>query len=311
MPNGRKVALLVAVATALFGIDARADEPTQGPKPKTVEEIVKEARERVENKYRGQPVSDWKPMTREEREEKPTEPKKRLYWLGFGFENTTMPQGELLRVRYQQRSEIPLDYLSPWSDTDLLNRNGQSGAFIFGRQLNDWLDVELTAHGQGSFYEYGDSTRVTAETMEPGNTRDTTVSQHTDFEERSYSITFLPKWSICDWFAVYGRLGVGYAQNRLESKMDLTASLRGPDRCTIQQGTNTEKCEATYVRTTRNVALIREHNTGFFPVAGVGIELTPVVRLEYMVRKNVPMGNDTVDVDTNLYLTFRYMSNWL
>lgn len=294
----RNRALLLATSAMLYGLDASADGDfdSQG---RTVD-----ARARVEAKER--PL-EWR--TNNTNENKQTKQEPRSWYFGFAFEyGRDISLDELYRVRSAQRSDVPLQYLEPTHD--YLNQSDEATSLFVGGELTDWLDVELAFHGGDSFYQLLSDTEVARDSMTPGNPRETKASQVSEFRERTYSLTLQPRWEFNEFFAIYGRFGVGYSDNKLDSTLSLSAYAPGGESCATDPTTNERTCRETVKHESRILDYIHPKSDGLFPVAGIGIQPLPFIRLEYMLRADVPIGSATTNITSGPYISLFFKSYW-
>lgn len=308
MPNRRKVALLVAVATALYGIDARADDPPPPPepKPKTVEEIVKEARERVENKYRGQPASDWKGFQKIELEEKKETKKEPMaFYLAFGASSWSRASlGELRGIRADQRNHAALDYAE--QPDDFLVEPEYPGIAVLGVELNRWLDMELTLAPINQEWEINDGSDLRDA---PGISHRTST-HHSYYRENSYALTFLPRWDVNKGFAVFARVGVGYANSSMGSTLSVqgrtgTKRVCNPD----PKDSSKQECYDQAVYDSIPVEDFYRKKDGFYPIVGVGVDIFQMIRLDYTFRTGLPLQGSEISTGKSFTLNF-YTSRW-
>lgn len=280
----RKVVLLVA-ATGMWGMEAKTDE-------RTAAEIVEAARARAE---------------RRKQEEAETE-KQRDFYFGLGFEDSVVSSfGAVYQLRAVQRDAAALQYLEPVIEEPVLPQG--SWAMFIGHELTSWLDVELTAHAMETIYQIEGTTR--AATLGAGESlvRYVDADHYSIFKERTYSLTFLPRWQINDWFAAYLRLGAGYADNYLRSKLDSIGSpVYVGESCTTTSD-GQQKCTPLFESEVTGLSFHESKMHGFFPVVGVGIQLGEIARLEYIVRSGVPIAGSTTDFG-GFYLQFRVKPKW-
>lgn len=304
MPNGRKVALLVAVAAALYGIDARADEPQPGQaKPKTVEELVNEARARVEAKARaeqGAPVSDWMRYQKadEIKEQQPKQEPK-AYYLSLG--NTRWSRaslGELRRIRSAQRDSAALPYTE--RPEDFLLEPDWAATIVGGVELNRWLDVELTLVPVHQDWEINDGSNLSP--ASDGTSRQST--HHSSYDETSYTLTFMPRWNIHKAFAVFARLGVGYASNELRSTLAVQGQTGTKEVCTQDpQNSAKQNCRNQAVFGSVFADDFNRKESGFYPIVGVGFDLFQMFRVDYTFRTNLPLQGSDISTGTAIWLT--------
>lgn len=312
----RNIALLVAVSVALYGLDAQAAEPSEEAvghvkvvKERTVADIVNEARARVEADKR--PYSEWQGYKKEQPANKqPEKPKPRSWYVGFGTENNvSYSMRELYRVRSAQIQAFPLEYLEP-ADTPYQNFDPGGFSLFIGRELTDWLDVELSSFGEQSFYQLMSEREVARTTMTPDNPRDTEATQYTSFYERTLSLSLLPRWNINRYIALYGRLGLGYSDSKFDSRLSISAYVPGPVSCTKDPGTGRETCRETTQHETRYLDWKKYDNKGdFFPIVGAGIRFFGGVRFEYIYRSGMPIGDTTTDISGSTF-SLCWRSEW-
>lgn len=310
MPNGRKVALLVAVAAALYGIDARADEPQpEQPKPKTVEQLVNEARARVEAKARaeqGAPVSDWNRYQKaDEVEKQKAEKEPMAYYIALSMSSLSRPSlGDLYQVRSAQRNHAALDY-SELPD-DFLLEPEYTGTAILGVELNRWLDVELTLAPLTQLWEINDGSNL-HDTPEAKQRKST---HHSFFKENSYTLTFLPRWDVNKGFAVFARVGVGYASSSMGSTLSVegrtgTKRVCNPD----PKDSSKQECYDQAVYDSTPVEEFYRKKDGFYPIVGVGIDIFQMIRLDYTFRTGLPLQGSEISTGKSFSLNF-YTSRW-
>jgi opacity protein-like surface antigen len=236
------------------------------------------------------------------------EQERRRWYVVHGTERPHLSLDELYRVRTKQIRDVPLEYLEPIVEHDPFNRNPDAWSLGIGREVTDWLSVEILGHGMQATYSVASSTDVSPTTM-ADTPYPTTADQRSTFQERTYSLTFLPRWDINRFVGIYGRLGVGFANNRFDSTMSTVAVVPNASvvlaasDCAPDEITGEHKC-------TRIVDDIHDIDTGFFPIVGIGIQFAECVRLEYMVRSDVPIGNTTTDISADLYLSFEIKKYW-
>jgi hypothetical protein len=310
--SGRNIAVLSAICSALYGLVVQAQEPSpaEPTNEKSVADIVNEARARVEAADK-RPHSDWQGYKREQHEEQQAEEseesKPRSWYVGFGFENrASVSLSEPYRIRESQIQATSLEYLQPNIAYENIGTSGMS--LFFGRELNDWLDVEVSSHGMETFYQVLSDTHVARTTMTPESPRDTVAGQGTSFYERTYSLSLMPRWNIHRYVALYGRFGIGYNDSRLDSGLDISAEVPGPPYCTKDHN-GIETCKETTVRETRDLDVRHYQKNDFFPIVGVGVRLFGAVRMEFIYRSNVTIGESSDDISAP-YVSFCWRTEW-
>lgn len=309
MPNGRKVALLVAIVAALYGIDAKADEPPlpPPPKPKTVEEIVKEARERVENKYKGQPASDWKGFQKIDLSEKQeTKQEPMAFYLALGSSSWSRASlGDLYAIRSAQRDAAALDYAE--LPDDFLVEPEYPGSAVLGVELNRWLDMELTLAPISQEWEINDGSNL----RDTPEARDRKSTHHSFYRENSYALTFLPRWEVNKGFAVFARVGVGYAMNSMGSWLNVQGRTGTTRVCNQDPKDSTKQnCYDQAVYDDTVVEEFYRKKDGFYPIVGVGVDIFQMIRLDYTFRSNLPLQGSDISTGKSFAITF-YTSRWL
>jgi hypothetical protein len=212
-------------------------------------------------------------------------------------------------IRSAQRSGAPLEYLEPRED--FIEHGAGSLALALGLKVNRWLDVEISRHGIGSYYDVSSVTRVIDPEI-PIPDQEATAVQQTEFTESSWTVTALPRWAPIKHFAIYGRFGVGYASGSLDSILSTGKLIKHADLCTIDPVSRRESCEKgqAIFRYGREWSRVTQKGDGFFPVLGVGVELTRYIRLEYQRRFAVPIGNERKDLNSEQYVSVRFFGEW-
>lgn len=257
----RTVVLAVAITATLYGVDAVADQPND------------------DSTGEKQPTTE------------------RGGWYGgFGEEfSTVVPLGGLHDLRSVQRSNAPLVYLQPVSDGVVPS----NGYYIFaGVGLTKWLDVELTAH-VGAAWEVFSSTPVVDTTLS-AEAQDIKAHHASEFDQNEYVIAILPRWDVHRWFGVYGRIGVGYADNDVFANLTTEGRISSEQRC-ITETTGTVTCYTVYKTATHEWDDTQRSTKGFFPVAGIGIDIYKTFRLEYILNTDVPIADTTTDIRAGVF----------
>jgi opacity protein-like surface antigen len=227
------------------------------------------------------------------------------FYFGLAFGTTDAPLRELYRVRAAQREGTSLQYLEPLDETQ--PKDPQSLDLRVGIQLTNWLDVELAWHDLDTMWQVEGTSAVFDPTLS-GSIQRTDAYQYSRFEETVYSLSLLPRWNINDYAAIYARLGVGYADTMLLSRLRSDGYVSSSEVCTGEG--NSRTCYTSYTYESRDWPDYDQKRSEFFPVAGIGVQLLPGIRLEYMFRSAVPIGSATTDI-SSLYLSFRVMTRWL
>jgi opacity protein-like surface antigen len=298
----RNIVMLAAISATLHGMHATAETPTApdvDSKGRTVEEIVTDARAKVEQ---GTAPPTPQITKRDDKEEPKWGPI--TWYLGLGSgKKTHVSLDALYDLRSTQRSNASLQYIEPVEDE--LSDNTGTDVFFAGVGLNDWLEVELVAH-VGSDREVFSLTRVVDTTLssEAQNIR---AHQSTRFSESAYSITFLPQWKVHRFVGVYGRIGVGYADNDLSSNLTSSGLVSSTQTCNPDQN-GVQKCITTNKFDSTVWSDINHDSTGFFPIVGVGVDIFRTIRLEYIYRAMVPIGDTTTTIGPDGMFWIRFMN---
>lgn len=298
----RNIAMLVAISASLHGFEAMAEETSDvDSSGRTVKDIVIEARSRVGEA--GIPP----PERREQGMQETETPQPRSIYVGLGHEpHASVPMDAVHRFEESQRAGLPLQYLMPVDPHS--DSNAGAWSLFLGRELTNWLDVELSAHAVTSYYQTFSKTPV-IDTSLAGNAQDIEAAQYSIFEERTYSLTFLPRWEVKDWLAVYGRLGVGYADNKLEASLQTQGWVSSTRICSTDEA-GKETCYNQRAFDAHDWSNVTKKSNGFFPVVGVGVQLLEFLRLEYMLRADVPIVDTTANIWSGLYFSFLVKGAW-
>lgn len=293
----RNIAILAAVAAALnWSATLTADETPPPTVGKSAEDIINEARERVEGKSGSRPDS-------REREQQKQQP--RSFYVAIGGETMTHASlEEVDRTLVAQRERTALQFLESRRDYPL----DQSGdiSLALGYELTSWLDVELAAHAMDAFWQGGGSGAVHDSTLSDA-VKSTDARQFYRLDASAYSLSLLPRWDINDFVGIFGRVGVGYANTMLLSDLSSAGFVSSSQSCSVENGQ--EMCTTTYNYERRQWDYIHQTRSGFFPVAAIGVQLVPFFRLEYIYRADVPAGESTIDVSA-IYFSFLMKSAW-
>lgn len=227
------------------------------------------------------------------------------WYLAVGGEGSTHVSSldELERTRADQFAAFPLPYIRPVTEDW---RQESNGAFSvqFGVRLNDWLDVELAAHNWDSYYSRFSESEIT----NPTSSQSLVARHFTLFSEEAYSLTALPRWEYNPFIGVFGRVGLGISNSSIDSTLT-TAGYSPPVRTCTLDSNNKETCRDVSDLIVTPIDEIHAKRRRIFPVVGVGIQLIQFVRLEYLYRFNVPIGNATTDVSA-LFLTFSFKGDF-
>jgi len=228
-------------------------------------------------------------------DEETKENQKRIpVYFGLGVERPNVPLDAVFLLRAEQREATSLQYLEPRSDRIVSNHEDYS--LFAGVEITEWLDVELAAHAMSSFYDIQDSTSVVDTSLAGNNIK---ASHFSKFEESTYSLTVLPRWDMNKFFGVYGRLGIGYTDTMLESRLKSIGQVASKEVCTTDPS-GTQRCHTEYDYAENTWSDVRLNRSKWFPIVGVGIDIAQTVRLEYLLRTDIPIGDTTVDIDSGI-----------
>lgn len=290
-----RVALLVAITTAVWCGDAQADTDSQG---RTVADIVNEARARVER-------LSWEPPKRKaDTEKRGFYGGERGLYMGLGVESYGPPVDAMYRIRAAQRAEVPIQHLRAVSDKEI-NSNPYTYNFFVGYEFARWLGLELTLHSLDSDSQWITYTPAVDPTLAGAN--EVEARQYGLFKERTYSISLVPRWKISKHIALHGRLGLGYAENSFRSEVTSSGWISRSQQCDADGVTN---CRSLYETIDRELSFINEKYTGFFPIGALGVQLFDgLVNVEYMYRFNEPMAEKDIN-HGSIYVRFLVRFRW-
>lgn len=298
----RNIAILAAVAAALNWSATLAADETPPPTPgKSVEDIINEARERVEGPHWARP--DWRERERE-RERKKQQP--RSFYVAIGGETMTDASlDEVDRTLAAQRERSAIQFLEERTDYPLT----QSGdiSLAIGYELTSWLDVELAAHSMDGFFQGGGTGAAHDPTLSEA-VQSTDADQFFRLDVSTYSLSLLPRWDFNEYVGIFARIGVGYADTMLLADLSSEGFVSSRQSCTTQTD-GQEKCSTVYDYERHHWDYVHQTRSGFFPVAGLGVQLSPAFRLEYVYRPDIPAGESTIDVSA-IYFRFVMKSAW-
>lgn len=297
MDINRNVVALTAVAAALCGPDAIGQSTEGAPYERAAEEIVMEARARVEGRT---PPGEKEP----EKDDPP-----RSFFVGFGFEpDSHIRYGEAYRVRAEQRDNSPLHYLEPAQEGSPRNDGGALTIFA-GFEVTSWMDLELALHDIDQAWTFWNFEHVHDPTLS-GAVQMAEARQSGGFELASYSLSLRPRWDINDHFAIVGRVSLGYADTVLKSHLTSHGWLQPEEICNVDSN-GQRKCTTSTAYETHDWGDLRQRRAGVISIFGIGLQIAQFLRLEYMIRKDVPIGDATTDISSNLYVSFRMKGAWL
>lgn len=298
MGNKTNIALLASIAAALHcSAVSAAEESKTG---KTAAEIVNEAKGRVE--AGGWTAPDWREREKREYQERRAKRDRMSVYFGVGFGDApSISLSEVHRVRAEQREATPLEFGDSLGLGEI--PDGQTPSLLVGMQLRKWLDIELSWHDTQNMWQVENDFSVFDPTLAGANEH--TARQYSRFDETIYSLALLPRWNVNDYVAIYARLGVGYADTTLRSKLRSEGWVSSTQTCEAN-GT----CTTSYTYDEREWPGFYKKRADFIPVVGVGVQLFQAVRLEYLVRSDVPIGNAATDITTQVYLSFRIKTAW-
>lgn len=267
----RTVVLLVAITATMYGFDAVADQTN-----------VDSTREKQPTTERG----GW--------------------YVGLGDEfSTVVPLSALHDLRSVQRSNAPLVYQQPVADGFQSN----AGVHLFaGVGLTKWLDVEWTAHVGASWQVFSNTPVI--DTTLSSLSQDIKADQHIEFRGHQYSIALLPRWDVHRWFGVFGRIGVGYADNDVIGNLTTVGRISSELRC-VTETSGTQTCYTIHETVTHEWDDFHRSSKGFFPVGGIGIDVFKTIRLEYILDANVPIADTTTDIRAGVFWLRLFNNRWM
>lgn len=296
MSNKRNIAILAAVAAALNWSVALARE--EAPPPTTgrsVEDIINEARERVEGK-----------RERERKERQRAEQPRSFYFSLGGEFLTDASLHEVDRAMAVLRENAAsLQFLE--ARRSYIPEQSGDVSLALGFELTHWLDIELAAHAIDAFWQ-GGSTGAVHDPNVSAAVQSTDAQQFFRLDASTYSLSLLPRWDINDYVGIFARVGVGYAQTMLMTDLMSSGFVSSGLSCTTEPN-GEQKCTSVYDYERHQWGASHQTRSGVFPVAGIGVQLLPAFRLEYLLRAKVPIGEATTDVRA-LYFSFRAKSAW-
>jgi hypothetical protein len=236
------------------------------------------------------------------------DPRPLTYYIGFTAEN---PPSMSLRAMYDQRAAqraaAPLQYLEPMTNEQDKDEEGASSLFA-GVGLTDRLEVEFM------YLEYSRNEKGGARAIDPslGGVQDTSASQSSIYSGTEFSAALLTHWRFDPLWSVYGRIGIGYAETKLQSTLKSSGRASQDEEC-VAQSNGTTKCQpVTRYAVNTDWGTIRDGGQGVYPIIGGGIEFVRAFRLEFTYRPFVPIANTTTDVLSNVMISLRfYNSDWL
>lgn len=298
MNTRNNIVLLASIAAALHcSAVSAAEESKTG---KTAAEIVNEARGRVE--AGGWIAPDWRESDKRAKQERRAKRDPIQFYLGAGFGDApSLSLSEVYRVRAEQRAATPLEFRDSLGDGE--TADGHTPSLLIGMQLRKWLDVELSWHDTQNMWQVENEYSVFDPTLVGAHEH--SADQYSRFDESIYSLALLPRWNINDYVAIYARLGVGYAETTLRSKLRSEGIVTSERTCDTD-----DKCTTSYTYDRREWPGSFIKRTELIPVVGVGVQLFQGVRLEYLVRSDVPIGEAATDITTQVYLSFRIKTAW-
>jgi opacity protein-like surface antigen len=292
MHTRNNIVLLAAIAAALHCSAVSASE-----EPETDAEVVNESSGRVEA------GGGTAPDRREsDKRKKRAKRELRQFYFGVGFgDQPSISLSEVYRVRAEQRAATPLEFRDSLGEGE--TEDGATPSLLIGMQLRKWLDVELSWHDTGNMWQVESERPVFDPTLV--GTYEHTAHQYSRFEETIYSLALLPRWNINDYVAIYARLGVGYAESTLRSYLKSEGLVSSARTCTVDGN-----CTTSYEYDRREWPSFFSKRAEFIPILGVGVQLFQGIRLEYLIRSDVPIGDTTTDITTQVYLSFRIKPAW-
>jgi hypothetical protein len=309
MNTKRDASTFTAIAAALCGSMASAETPP-GPREseRSVADIVREARERVEGKR----VEGWTPPNSQDIDKDPdTSEEAAKSWdlyLGFGFENNISASLDGIdSIRAAQRDATPLQYLETVEEHEV-NAFGSMNV-VAGFNINRWLDAELVWHGLDSYGEVHSNTPVNDPTL-PGIAQETVADQYTYIREQAISLTVLAHWRINDYVSIVGRAGVGYEDVRIRTSLKTSGWTHTERICeTDKEGNQT--CANRYAYVNQHWGHVNRKQETMIPVVGIGLTfLDDLFRIEYLHRFNVPMGDRSTDFRSGIFMSFTFKRSW-
>lgn len=302
-----KTIVTFAIAAALYGANAQAetDKPNVDSKGRTAEQIINEARARVEA---GTPPPEWQRRNNHKAEDDDQEPPRPLtYYFGFtGEVPPSMSLGALYKQRAEHRSTMPFQYLAPIDDKHDPD-DDEAGTLFAGVGLTDKIEIEFT------YSEASVSVRSTTPVFDStlSGTQDIRAMQSSEYSANQLHVTMLAHWRYHQLWSVYGRIGIGYADTKLESYI-MTFGRTGSEQICRDDNTGKKTCYTSYTYAETDWGADRDRSGGFFPIIGLGIEFVRAFRVEFGFRPFVPMGNTTTDMVSDQMFSIRmYNSDWM
>lgn len=300
-----KTIVILAIAAALYGADAQAetDKPDVDSNGRTAEQIINEARARVEA---GTPPPEWQRRNNHKTEDDDEPPRPLTYYVGFtGEVPPSMSLGEVYRQRAEHRSTMPFQYLAPIDERHDPD-DDEAGTLFAGVGLTDKLEIEFT------YSEASASVRSTTPVFDTtlSGTQEIRASQSSEYESNQLHVTMLAHWRYHPLWSVYGRIGIGYADTKLESHI-MTFGRTGSEQICRDEN-NVKRCYTSYTYAESDWGTERDRTGGFFPIIGVGIEFVRAFRVEFGFRPFVPMGDTTTNMVSDQMFSIRmFNSDWM
>lgn len=324
MSRETNITVLLAISAVLYGADAMAqveeDEPllqseknrreyerSKDVSPttgKTAAEIINEARERVEGRSWAAP--DWRESERRRKQEAEEEDQPLGWYGGLGGERwTVVPFNEVYRLQAAQRDSVPLQYLESVEEDE--TNDSSSLTIFFGRELNQWLDIEIGGTSLECFYLIDSYTPVIDETL-PSDAQDLSADQWSTFDHHQLYLALLPRWRINDYVTIFSRFGVAYDESKLEGGLVSEGVISEKKECRTVNNQTVCETAKEYART--GWGKYQYRRAELIPIVGIGVTLFDWLRLETGFRFDAPIGEASTDVRVGLTFTARLKTSW-
>lgn len=300
----RNIVVLAAISATICGFNARAEETSTTAEKtsngRTAEDVVNDARAKAWGEWT---PPDWRETERRKEELEP--PFTRSITFGLGHESAgTVSMDALYDLRAREHAIPTLQYLEPSTETVSDETNGDFTLFV-GYAVAPWLDVEFGWSNANMFYQVEDFRAVVDPTLS-ADAQDMHAEHVSLFEGEYYSLTFLPRWELNEWVAIYGRLGAGYSKGSLKSALSTQGWLSSSRSC----DTDGKNCTTSYTYDRRDWTNYSKRDNEVFPMVGVGVEIYQCLRLEYLIRQDYPIGDATTDM-SGVYVSIRVKTSWI
>lgn len=194
---------------------------------------------------------------------------------GMGSESHPSQRDAGYALQQVQLEQAGLTYVG--SRKVKVERTSAAFNVFAGFRLNKSLEFETSLNGLRGDEHIDDELDV----LNPTDPRARLGRHENTFKATTFIVAAIPRWEFAEGWALFARLGAGYSKTKFQGKLESSCP---PNACGQDAFDRSE-----------NEVTIRDE--AFSPVVGVGVDLANMIRAEYQVRRDLPIGHDSTDVE--------------